>query len=240
MNYHSFCFVSFVIVRYETIYNGLLRTITLLSQWLRGLYLFLYLPMLQTEFEIKFFVADRDALIEKIKALWWIQKYPERLMRRMNFDHIGGYTGKEFVRIRDEGNKVTCTYKSLQNDISQIDCVSEREVVVSSFDDMIAIFQWLGMEYRNYQETRREKWVLSTASWEVDFCLDTRPWVPEFLEIEGPDQQIVEEIAIKLWFMVEEGMFGFADSIYEKAGVCSCDEINHWKDLRFDNYPTKK
>jgi hypothetical protein len=37
-----------------------------------------------------------------------------------------------------------------------------------------------------------------------------------------------------------DGMFGFADSIYEKAEVCSCDEVNHLKDLRFDNYPVKK
>jgi adenylate cyclase class IV len=45
------------------------------------------------------------------------------------------------MRVRDEGNRVVCTFKSLQNDISQINCVSEIEVEVSNYDDMIAIFQ---------------------------------------------------------------------------------------------------
>jgi hypothetical protein len=118
--------------------------------------------------------------------------------------------------------------------------VSEIEVEVSDFDNMIAIWQWLGIQYRSYQETKREKWVLKTEWWELEFCLDMWPWVPEFIEIEWPNQYIVEDIAVQLWFALCEGVFGFADSIYERAGICSCDEVNHWKDLRFDNYPVKK
>jgi predicted adenylyl cyclase CyaB len=117
----------------------------------------------------------------------------------MNFDHIWWYTGKEFARIRDEGDKVTCTFKSLQNDILQIDCVSEIEVEVSNFDKMIAIWKGLGMQYRSYQETKREKRILETVQWTIDFCIDILPWVSEFLEIEWPNQQIVEYIAVQLW-----------------------------------------
>ena len=195
--------------------------------------------MLQTEFEIKFFINKREDLIETIKSLWWIQKYPQWLMRRVNFDPMNMYTGKAFIRVRDEGDKVTCTYKSLQNDISKIDCVWETEVIVSNFDDMLGIFKGLGMEYRSYQETKREKRVIQTREGEVEFCLDMRPGVPEFLEIEGPNQSIVEEFALKLWFDISQGMFGYADAVYEKAWICSCYEVNTWKDLRFDNYPGK-
>jgi len=192
---------------------------------------------LQTEFEIKFFIQSRAELIEKLIALWATQVYPERLMRRVNIDPVEGYTGKKRARIRDEWDKITCTFKSLADDTSTIDCVQEVECTISDFDTMIAIFQWLGVDYKNYQETRREKRHLYLGNKLVECCLDERPGIPPFIEIEWPDQAIVELVATQLWFSLKTWFFGSADLIYETLGICSARDVNHRKHLSFDTYP---
>lgn len=192
---------------------------------------------LQTEFEIKFFVTDRDTLISKLLLAGAQQIYPQKLMRRVNIDPIAGYTGKKRARVRDEGDKITCTFKSVGEDTSRIDCVQEVEVTLSNFDDMIAIFKWLGVDYKNYQETKREKRSLQTPEGEIELCLDIRPGVPEFIEIEWPNQAIVEHTAQAFGFDISVGFFWSADLIYDMLNICTADELNHWKDLKFDNYP---
>ncbi len=189
------------------------------------------------EFEIKFLIPDRSDMIYKLQSLWAEKKYSQRMMRRVNFDPIDGYIGRKRVRIRDEGDRVTCSFKTIDDDIGKIDCVQEVEVVVSDFDKMITIFKWLGTGYRNYQETKREKRTLQTYQGEVELCLDVRPGIPEFIEIEWPTQEIVENIAMQLWFDIDNGFFWSADLLYEKLGICTAKEINHWENLRFDNYP---
>lgn len=168
-----------------------------------------------------------------------MQKYPQVLMRRINIDHVGGYDNTRCVRIRDEGNKTTMTYKQVWN-WTTITGISEIEIEISDFEKTIAIFEWLGIPVRNYQETKREKRIIKTKTGEIELCIDLRPGCPEFLEIEWPNKEITESIATQLWFDIEVWFFGTADFMYEMLGICSRDELNHWKELKFDNYPLKK
>lgn len=96
---------------------------------------------LQTEFEIKFFITDRAALISKLLVAGAQQLYPQKLMRRVNMNPVGDYSATKRGRVRDEGDKITCTYKEHDGVATSIDSVKEVEVVVSDFNKMIAIFQ---------------------------------------------------------------------------------------------------
>jgi predicted adenylyl cyclase CyaB len=192
---------------------------------------------LATEFEMKFIIDDRDQLIAKLHELWATQLYPSRLMRRVNMNPASGYDGKARWRIRDEGDCVTCTFKTLTDNTDHIACVSEVECVVSDFDAMIAIFQWLGVDYQNYQETYREKRVYIYQWQEVELCLDRRPGLPAFVEIEWPNQSIVETVSTLYGFNLTQSIFWSADLLYEKLGICTAQELNERKNLTFDDYP---
>jgi len=53
---------------------------------------------------------DRNEIIEKIKSLWWKQTKPNTLMKRVFFEHPNDKKGS-YIRVRDEWDKITCTYK---------------------------------------------------------------------------------------------------------------------------------
>lgn len=193
--------------------------------------------MLQTEFEIKFFVSDRDILLENIKELWWVQVHPQRLMQRSIFDHTSGYDNSQHLRIRNNGDIVTMTYKKVENGFD-ITWVKEIEVEISDFQDGVSMLKSIWLVQRAYQETKREKWSIQTETWEtMECCIDIRPGCPEFIEIEWPTQELVEKYVLLLWFDLNQWFFGTADFVYEMLGICSRDEINKWDYLTFDNYP---
>ena len=65
---------------------------------------------------------------------------PMRLMRRVTIENDDLVAKSAFVRVRDEGDRVTMTYK--QFDGMSVDGAKEYEVIVSSFDYTVAIVWW--------------------------------------------------------------------------------------------------
>ena len=64
------------------------------------------------------------------------------------------------------------------------------------FDDAILFLKGCGLKVKARQETKREIWKLGG----VEICIDTWPWLPTFIEIEGPTEESVWETANKLGF----------------------------------------
>ena len=62
------------------------------------------------EIEATFIDIDKDTLRKQLKALGGELKQPETLMRRVIFDR----GQNAFVRVRDEGNCITMSYKNVQ------------------------------------------------------------------------------------------------------------------------------
>lgn len=96
-----------------------------------------------------------------------------------------------------------------------MDCVQELECQVSDFDAMVGILQGLGVQYRNYQETTREKRMLTRGDEQIECCLDRWPGLPLFVEIEGPNQSVVEAVVKALGHNLSTGRYGSADLAYE-------------------------
>jgi adenylate cyclase class 2 len=73
---------------------------------------------MQTEIEAKFLDVDHDALRAKLRALGAVCEQPMRTMFRKGFDFPDRRLRKEkngWVRIRNEGDKVTMSYKQLDD-----------------------------------------------------------------------------------------------------------------------------
>ena len=132
-----------------------------------------------------------------------------RLMRRSVF-HNDTMVGKDaYVRVRDEGDKVTMTYKQF-DDASSINGVREIETIVGDCETAVAILEQTGLSKDTYQETKRETRILN----DVEVVLDRWPWVDLYIEIEGPSGERVSSVAEALEFEWHDAVFEGVASVY--------------------------
>lgn len=169
---------------------------------------------MQEEIEVKFLDVDHDDIRAKLKAVGGVCQHPIRAMKRAIIDYpdrrmqISSDTGWGWVRVRDEGNKITCTYKHIANDGK--DTTHEIEFEVSSYDKTIQLFEAIGLKKFSEQETKRETWRLH----DVEVVLDEWPWIPPYVEIEGPSEELIRSAAEALEFDWNNALSGSSDRTY--------------------------
>ena len=184
---------------------------------------------MKNEIEAQFLDIDKDAIRAKLKAVGATLEKPEILMRRVVFD-TGGHS---FARVRDEGDKIVMTYKNISDDYSILG-TKEVNIEVSNYDDAIALLQGCGLEIKARQETKREIWKFG----EVEICIDTWPWLPTFIELEGPTENSVWSLAEKLGLDKSKAKFGSVDTTYQHYYGIDPDVVNHHTpEILFDMTP---
>ena len=169
------------------------------------------MAVLGTEIEAKFLNVDFDNIRTKLKSLGAKCEQPMRLMRRVIIEPPELEEKNAFIRVRDEGDKVTLTYKQF-DDQTSVHGTKEIEVQVSDFDTTIALLQQVGLEHCSFQESRRETWKLG----EVEIALDEWPWLDPYIEIEGYSEEVVRNTARQLGFDWESAVFGKVTTAYQK------------------------
>ena len=107
---------------------------------------------MKPEIEAKFINVDIDDIRQKLQAAGAVLEQPMRLMRRVNIEEEAHREAGAWIRVRDEGNKTTLTWKQGMNKSSAIDRIHELEVEVSNFDDTVKIFELAGWLPKTYQE----------------------------------------------------------------------------------------
>lgn len=191
---------------------------------------------MQTEIEAKFLNVDHDEIREKLRELGGVCEQPMRLMRRVVFHSNDMEVKRAFVRVRDEGHRVTMTYK--QFDADTVDGAKEHEIEVSDFNAAVAILDAAGITHDTFQESRRENWRLG----DIEVMLDEWPWLAPYVEIEGPSEDRVKGVAERLGFAWEDAVFGGVANAYANQyphiGEAGVQEINrNWPVIKFDNLP---
>jgi len=171
---------------------------------------------MKTEIEVKFLHVDFDDVRKRLLAIGATCEQPMRLMRRVLYenDTLRRPDRDAFVRLRDEGDKVTLTLKEFKND--SLTGAQEREIVVSDFDDTVLILTELNLSYRTFQESKRETWMSVHPDGQVEVVLDEWPWLDTYIEIEGPSEAAVRDVAEKLGFSWQEATFGSVDVAYKE------------------------
>ena len=155
---------------------------------------------------------------------------PERLMRRKTYDYADLRLNEvgAWVRIRDEGDKVTMSFKQLEE--RTLTGTKESSIVIDSYAEADISLKNLGLIPKSSQDTNRESWILNGC--EVE--LDTWPWIPSFLEIEGPDKETVESTALTIGLNMNDALYGGVEPAYQDVFDITDDEIDSLKSITFD------
>lgn len=188
---------------------------------------------MKTEIEAKFINVNFSHLREKLKTLGAKLVFPERLMKRKNFDYPDRRIEKKggWIRLRDEGDKITLSYKRLYD--RSINGTKELRLEVSSFAEAEKFLNEIGLEEKSYQETRRESWVLGSSEIEID----TWPWIPSFVEIEGVNESTVKDLAENLGFDWSKAKFGSVENIFQDYFNVADEEIYRIRNIIFSQTP---
>jgi len=190
---------------------------------------------MKTEIEAKWLEVDHEKMAEKIKSLGGRLVMKKALMVRTVFE-----TGDihSFVRVRDEGDKITLTYKKFEDELS-LTGTKEIHLEVDSYDDAVELIKALGLKPKAIEETKREIWELDGA----EIALDEWPWLPPFMEIETQDESSMMSIASKLKLNIKDAMHGASDQVYAHYYDVTTNEVcahqGIWREIRFGPVPAE-
>lgn len=188
---------------------------------------------METEIEVKFCDVNKEELRQELKKAGAKLLHAEILMRRkamdfpdMRLDQRGGW-----ARVRDEGERVTMSYKQVND--RTLHGTKEVSVDVSDFNRAGQILEELGLVVKSYQETKREKWLLNNC----EVTIDTWPWIPPMVEIEGGSEGMVRKTADELGFDWQNALHGSVESAYQRYYDVSEQEINRLPEIKFVDVP---
>lgn len=188
---------------------------------------------MQTEIEATFTDIQRDEIRAMLKNLGATLVRSDRLMKRKVFDfpNQGLDHNGAWVRVRDEGDKITMSYKRLVD--RTLTGVQEVNLVLDNYEQGCEFVKALGLVEKSYQETRRESWELNGVQIEIDEW----PWIPPFVEIEGPSEAAVQAVAEKLQFDWSAALHGSVENVYLQHFDVTEAEVDRWPEITFIPVP---
>lgn len=158
-----------------------------------------------------------------------------RLMRRAIIDYPDRRLQSKqdgWIRVRDEGDKISLTYKEAKEQV--VGGALEIELVVSSFEQTVKVFEAIGLRVESFQESKRETWTID----DVEIVLDEWPWLKPYIEIEGPNEAALHKVAAALGLNWNDAVFGSTTVAYaaEYPGIKldNNETIGHMPEIRFD------
>ena len=139
------------------------------------------------EYEARILEVDKESLEKKLVEKG-AKKIADFNYRRKVYD-FNPKTNSKWVRLRTDGITTTLTVKKYIK--NSIDGTHEMEVEVSDFEETDKILNELGYVAHSYQESKRTRYVLNG----VELDIDTWPYIPTYLEIEGKNEEEVLKTA---------------------------------------------
>ena len=147
------------------------------------------------EYEHAFYDFNKEDIISKIKELKGEYK-GIYLFRVQIFIHPLNTLGT-YIRIRDEGYRITMTYKMQKsNDVYR----EEDEIIINDFDIGVAILLGLGCTKKYYYEKIREIWTIKDPLSKglhpknTEIVFDSNPGVDDRMEIESKTLKELKEM----------------------------------------------
>lgn len=162
-------------------------------------------------------------LEQKLLKLGAAKKF-DRTYKRIIFDYPDFRLDDmgAFIRLRDEGDKVTLAYKQrleMDEDGASDGGMKEVEVVVSDFEGTAQILRELGFKEKFYQENKRTRYLLDGVNLEFD----SWPLIPTYLEIEGKSWKEVGAMIARLGLPEKDKKICTATQVYSQYSISDLD-----------------
>jgi len=176
---------------------------------------------METEFEAKFLNSDKDVMRAKLLEAGALLVRPEFIQRRVTLGLPGEEgAGHTWLRVRDEGDKITMSIKSMTED-SGISRQKELTLIVDNFDTAVNLLYLLGCKKQGYWETRRELWHYR----DTEITIDEWPFLEPFIEIEGRSEEAVRAASEELGFDYALALFCAVGHVYFLKYGVKLDEV---------------
>lgn len=184
---------------------------------------------MQIEYEATFYPVDKNIIRKKLVNIKAKLLRSEFLQKRYVFSVPKGHEVEGgWLRVRDEGDKITMSLKVVDGD--NIENQKEICLKVDNFEQAILFLESIGCIKKAYQETKRELWNIDG----VDICIDEWPWLEPFVEVEGASEDAVKKVSKLLGFNYKQAKFCSVDTLFAKKYKISNDLFNnHTRKLVF-------
>lgn len=163
------------------------------------------------EYEIKILNVDKEEIKKKLESLNAEFKW-ERLQKRYVYDFNPKIEGK-WIRLRTDGAKTSLTIKNIKK--KSIDGTEELEIKVDDLEKTNLILKELGYTPKAVQENKRYCYILDG----VEIDIDSWPMIPDYVEIEGKNEEEVYKIVEILGFTKDEITGKDVESVYKDYGI---------------------
>lgn len=165
---------------------------------------------MKIEYEATFPNIDKDKIRERLKKAGAVLLRPEFLQKRCTFNLPSGHEiNGGWLRVRDEGDKITMTLKVVDGE--KIENQKEIILEVENFSEAENFLVSLGCCKKSYQETKREIWNLDGV--EVD--IDEWPHLEPYVEVEGESEEMVKKVSEKIGFDYSQALFCCVTTLYQ-------------------------
>lgn len=147
------------------------------------------------EIEVRFLEVDKEDLVKKLLALG-AKDFGEVMLEEVIFydPECKWRDENKYIRLRKSGDKIKLTYKENKEQI--IDSATEIEFGVTDMASAEAFVEKLGFPASRYQQKKRHTFELDGVTLDID----TWPRIPTYVELEGPSEQAIKDVAQQLGF----------------------------------------
>ncbi|MDR3558055.1 MAG: class IV adenylate cyclase [Candidatus Pacebacteria bacterium] len=190
------------------------------------------------EIEVKFLNIDPTQMADKLVKIG-AKKAGDYFYRRQVFDYPGFTLDAQgaWLRLRDEGDKVTLGYKQRLEAKSEDGSIAdggmkEVEVVVSDFDKTKELILSLGLIEKFYQENKRTRYTKGG----VEFDIDVWPELEPYIEIESDSMEKIDKAIQELGLDPAEKKIFTNHQMYKMKGIDMLDYIR----VTFDGFEKRK
>lgn len=180
-------------------------------------------PM-EVEYEARFLEINQNDLLQKIKANGGFLKQKLTLYKRSVFNLCDIKRG--YVRVRDEGDKVTMTAKIYKDPKFP----EEYELQLKEgFENGQSFLRSLNLSEKAYHETMREKWSIPKGSGKelCEIAIDRVPGLPMYAEVECKTQADLNKSIKMLGLDKSKMRFGGYGKVYVEYYGMAENEINN-------------
>jgi predicted adenylyl cyclase CyaB len=157
------------------------------------------------EIEVKILEVNRKK-IEQILVNHGAKKVFNSDIQTLFFDFPKNHSiskAKDVLRLRREPDKTELTYKKVHANKSA-KTAEEYSVDVSNLETMKRILENLGLAVTECMRKHRVSYMLNHARFDIDRYLGDYGYIPEFLEIEAENIELIHDYAELLGFKAKD------------------------------------